>query len=318
MRKKEIANGVAACVGAVVGAGFASGREIMAFFSRFGAYSWAGVVIAALVMGFLCLYIMRFAAASLREICESRMGRWAKAGETLFALLLVFTAASMLCAAGELAALTMPAHHAYEISLIGTLGMGTLLIRRDLKALFMAGKLLFLLLVAAFVLCCFVTGEPIESTFTLKALTGPVAYGAMNIALCVPILCEVGKGKKLVECKRIALFTGVTLFALLALANAALKNQAALVNEPLPVVQLLRAFGLFGFYLCAVVMYLAVFTTLLSCLRGLYQLSPWLCIAPLAAAFIGFERIVGGAYPLLGYACVGLMAMWQISFFRRR
>ena len=45
--------------GAVVGAGFASGKEIASFFSRFGRWSWAGIMLAVAVVGAVCLGVMR-------------------------------------------------------------------------------------------------------------------------------------------------------------------------------------------------------------------------------------------------------------------
>ena len=50
---------VLACVGAVIGAGFVSGREIYSFFTRYGAASWGLILLAAVTMVFLCALCMR-------------------------------------------------------------------------------------------------------------------------------------------------------------------------------------------------------------------------------------------------------------------
>ena len=39
MAKNGGAAGMAACLGAIVGAGFASGREVVAFFTRYGVHA---------------------------------------------------------------------------------------------------------------------------------------------------------------------------------------------------------------------------------------------------------------------------------------
>ena len=39
MTKRGGVAGLAACLGAIVGAGFASGREVIAFFTRYGAHA---------------------------------------------------------------------------------------------------------------------------------------------------------------------------------------------------------------------------------------------------------------------------------------
>lgn len=65
-------------VGAVVGAGFASGREVYHFFSRYGANGLLGVVVA---IAFLCLLCARLQALSIRyrartlaELMQSHLG----------------------------------------------------------------------------------------------------------------------------------------------------------------------------------------------------------------------------------------------------
>ena len=289
----EVLNGVAVCAAAIVGAGFASGREVMAFFSRFGCYSWVGIALAAATMGFMCYGMMG-------------SGKGGKISRALFILLLCATGGSMLSAAGELFALTVPRHYAYEGGLLLTFAAGYVLAKKNMRALFFSGKLLIPLVMAAYLMCLKAPAERIESPFYLQAVTGAFAYGAMNMMLCVPVLSELSRGMNDKTRRRIALFTGITLLMMMALSNAVLLNNKQLLLEPLPLVHLLRPFGLFGFYLSAAVMYAAVFSTLLCVLRGLLKISPWLCVCPLLMALLGFERLVGAVYPLLGYGCVVL------------
>ena len=56
--------GALACTGAVIGAGFASGREIVAFFSRYGNAGWWLMALAAAAMAGLCVLVLRSAACS--------------------------------------------------------------------------------------------------------------------------------------------------------------------------------------------------------------------------------------------------------------
>ncbi len=89
------------CVGAaMVGAGFASGREIMRFFSQYGAFSWALVIFAALVTAWMLRRMLALSGV------QSRLTK---------GLLYLFSLAvggGMTAAAGELWALTVPVHHA--------------------------------------------------------------------------------------------------------------------------------------------------------------------------------------------------------------
>ena len=56
-------NIVAVYVGTVVGAGFATGREIVEFFSRFGIYGLIGVFMAGYILTYMGAKLMRIAAA---------------------------------------------------------------------------------------------------------------------------------------------------------------------------------------------------------------------------------------------------------------
>ncbi|KAF0193936.1 MAG: hypothetical protein FD169_2153 [Bacillota bacterium] len=65
-------------VGAVVGAGFASGREVYHFFSRYGANGLLGVVVAMAVLCLLCMRVLALAeqyrAKTLAELMQMHLG----------------------------------------------------------------------------------------------------------------------------------------------------------------------------------------------------------------------------------------------------
>ncbi|MBR4081736.1 MAG: hypothetical protein IKK21_08145, partial [Clostridia bacterium] len=54
-------------MGAVVGAGFASGQEIAVFFSRFGRWSWAAILSASLLAWLLTRRIFTLGEAVFRR-----------------------------------------------------------------------------------------------------------------------------------------------------------------------------------------------------------------------------------------------------------
>ena len=64
--------------GSIVGAGFASGREIMRFFSRYGVFSWIGIGLAVITIGAFALALLRKAkeadVTSLSQFCRTFLG----------------------------------------------------------------------------------------------------------------------------------------------------------------------------------------------------------------------------------------------------
>ncbi|NCB06497.1 MAG: hypothetical protein EOM69_13370, partial [Clostridia bacterium] len=121
--KKGQADRVFACIGAVVGAGFASGRELMTFFSRYGNWSWALIALSACTMAALCGLWMRLSGGEQGgSWCAIYRGGWMGGiGKTAQLLLLSVTGGAMLSAGGELIALVLPLQGAQWLGLALTL-----------------------------------------------------------------------------------------------------------------------------------------------------------------------------------------------------
>ena len=106
-----------ALLGGVIGAGFASGREIAHFFVSHGRFAPAAVLTASLTLAALfCLLSDRLARAgvsSLGALCRVRFGaRLGRLCGALFVLLCAVTGGTMLAACAELTALLLPVRHA--------------------------------------------------------------------------------------------------------------------------------------------------------------------------------------------------------------
>src|SRR5256885_3993263 len=76
---KEVSRIAGAFVGVIVGAGFASGQEILQFFAGFGAIGLAGCLVAALAFVFLSMAFstmgQRLQAGSHKEVVQALLGR---------------------------------------------------------------------------------------------------------------------------------------------------------------------------------------------------------------------------------------------------
>ena len=331
---RRIRNAVLECTGAIVGAGFASGREIMRFFSRYGPFSWIGVFLAAAVMGFFAFAIMKKAreadAVSLSELCRAYLGPAGMAGAIAFTILLGATGGSMAAAAGELGALALPVHGAYWIVFLATLLLGLALSVRSLAPLAFVGLLLIPAMVIVFLLCLIPpVGTAVSPLILLPAwrkaaeaaLLG-ISYGALNITLAAGILCEIGRGMNNPKAIRASVYLGFCLLALLALGNVVLLRQPQLADAPMPMVMLLNKFGKLGFWTAVIGLYLAVFTTLLAAARSLlnmfgYCKPGWLHFALTGGLFllfgvVGFSKLVGLVYPALGFLCL-LLLVWMLT-----
>ena len=138
-----------------------------------------------------------------------------------------------------------------------------------------------------------------------------IGYCGMNMILSSSVLSETGGMIPHNRRKAVAFLSAAVFGGLLALCNQALLPHAEEMGAAsLPTVFLMKAYGKFGFYYSAIVLYLAVITTLIAVLRGMNTvLKPFTPYSALfsgmlvaAASLIGFQEIVKTAYPALGWA----------------
>ena len=302
-------DGVFCVLGAIVGAGFASGREIMQFFSSYGSFSWVLIPLAAGLMTFLL-----YRAAKGKE-------QTLRAGKipflrTLYILLYGAVAGGMTSAAGELTALTVTLSFARLAGSFGTLMLCAWISERNIRGMAFFGKLLAPGMIAAFFLLFPLQKEPLEAVTPsvpslLLSMVYLAGYCGLNAFLAGGTIRKAGETMNEQKRKKLSLLSGIAFGLLLLLGNFALLPRAGKVQRaPLPMVLLLRDYGKFGYYLSAVILYLAVSTTLIAALQGMEfwmrgkRKAAWAALAAALSSLMGFQEIVGKMYPILGWACL--------------
>ncbi len=330
-----------ACIGAIIGAGFASGREIMAFFTQYGILSWALIGVAVATMSALFLLTMRRLRAfgNTGEWCaiyENHPGWLRFLGEGCMLLLMAIIGGAMISASGELVALVLPVHGAYPLGTLATLMFSWILSQKSIKPLAAISGFLTLALLAAYLLVM-VNGSqagewvaierPLRLPWVGRAFLSVIAYCCMNMAISLGVVCECAQTSVRKMCRTVVWFAAI-LTALLLMCNYVLQQHPELQSAAFPIVQLLSRLGQGGFYLSALVLYLAVFTTSIAVLRTLRKMAEchlpqkWWQGAvtlgtPLLFSVIGFAGIVEGVYPAIGLVCL-VFVFLPIVFPRRK
>ena len=325
MAKRSGAAGLAACLGAIIGAGFASGREVIVFFTRYGTHACWLIALSAGVLALLCALCMDVArrrGTGCWWNLYDGMPPWVRAAARLCtAMMLAVTGGALISASGWLAMLLWPGEWAYPTGAVGTLLMAWMVGRRGLGALGWISGLLTAALVAALLAAGVDRSAPPAALLAtgpvslLQAAVRAVAYAAMNLALAIGVVCRCAQGTG----RRMALLCaglGMALAALLWLSDGVYRQRPELLSEAFPIVRLLARFGRTGFLVSEGLLFLAVFTSLAavlcaldgaaqghgSCLRAALTLGP-----PLAVSLVGFEGIVDGLYAPAGLACLALV-----------
>lgn len=325
MSEKGGMSGLAACVGAVVGAGFVSGREVIAFFTRYGAHAPWLIALSSAAMALLCGLCMRRARRVGTENWWDLYGgmpAWVRVGARLCAAMMLSVAGgAMVSASGWLTALLWANEWAYPLGAVGTLLSAWLVGRRSLGALGRVSGLLTAVLIGALI-----AARMGESDFPGAVLAPPagslawaavraVAYAAMNLTLAIGVVCRMagGPGERT---PWLCGGLGAVLAALLMLGSGLYARHPELASADFPIVRLLARYGRAGFVTSAALLYLAVFTSLaaVTCAldsavagRGPYLRAALAMGLPLAVSLVGFEGIVDGLYAPAGLACLMLV-----------
>ena len=318
MSHTERSLALAVC-GSVIGAGFASGRELMSFFARYGAWGLAGIVCAVAVMAWVMSVALRRGTPGGLPACW-RGTAWERVWQGMFLLLMIVMGGAMLSGSGEIAALMLPLRGARLLGMGTTLVLALLLARWHLGALSGVSRVLVVCLLAAMVLALRL---PKGAGAVLgaqgrggEALGRGICYGGFNMALAVPVLG--GHRLERRARRRTTALTSFMLGGLLVLGVALMLRHPELTDEPLPTVQLLRSYGLLGYRLCGLTMYMAVLTSLLAALRGIAVWSGGrkgyaVCLLALGVlGLCGFADIVDRVYPVLGAGCCALFALSRV------
>ena len=304
----EIYQTVLCLIGAIVGAGFASGREIASFFASYGA---AAPLLCLLAAGAITALMGALANSGITEKLFS-----GGIGELLLSALLIVTGGAMLAAAGDVCALTIPIFYAREIGMAVTLLAAFFLSGRSVRALSLPSALLLPLLLSALLLTQNGTPSqqiwPTADVFAVGSIKA-LAYAGMNTALSSGVLCDMQKNLDKKALWRTCAWLFFSVLLLLLLGVRALQGaDNEVMQSALPFVFLLRGYGKTGFYLAAALLYFASMSTLVALLRALLRSSSvraprygralvFLCI--LLTAFMGLQTLVENLYPILGLIC---------------
>ena len=276
MKKYAEARAALAVTAAAVGADFAAGRELSAFYAQTAGASWLGVAFAGLLFGLITALFAHLARQSgagdmfelLRGFSGGAAGRLACA---LYAAILLAAGWTLVAAAARLGALARPLRRASAFGGAFALVAAAWIALRGAEPLHRAGAVF----VGAFalyelMLLLFARLDRLPGMlFVLELKLGgsiPASLGlaAVHAAMCASLAAGVtvrlaGDARP----ARLGLWSGGIFFALLLAGNAALRNQMdELLALEVPFVALASCWGAAGFWSSAAVMYMAAVTSL--------------------------------------------------------
>lgn len=326
-------------MGTVVGAGFATGKEILEFFTRYG---WTAVfTIAAATALFVWLGIRlmllsgRIGARSYEDLNKTLFGDRAGGWISLFTLIMLFGVTTVMLAGGG----SLFEEHlrlSYQIGLFLTLILTYLLLEKGMSnilivnSIVVPGMLVFVGLVvwATYRLPSAGNWIMLTSDYApVKIAFAPVLYAAYNLAMAQAVLVPLGSE---IRDKHTlywgGLLGGLGIGGMLVACHFALSAQMpGVARYDIPMGHLIAPLGRAVQLAYVMVIFGEIFTTFLSNVYGLtLQLQQRTGIrrkvletAVLAGCYglsqLGFGRLLSFLYPLFGLVSVVwfVMVIWS-------
>ena len=327
MNKKIVLQVAATYIGAVMGAGFASGQEIQQFFINFERKGLWGILVSALLFAFLGWVMLdlqkRWKVNSYTEFFARLFGKyWGNKIDIFISLLLFIGMTTMMAGAGaifreylEMSSWLGIFLTAFVIALAlwfkgeGVLWINTFLI--PLKFIFCLGLALWAIIMATGTkgIEVGVATNPLIQNWFLSG----ILYVSFNLTLAMVVFSSLGKEIQNLEGKIGAVFGGLALGLFAFVIGLALLRFPEFKDFEIPMVAVAGKLGTWPAFFYVLVLWLAMVTAAIgngfSLVRHLekklkinYQRGTIALLAltvPLAG--IKFSFIVKSIYPIFGY-----------------
>lgn len=316
-------------IGALIGAGFASGQEIYSFFYSYGIIGLIGIIIT-------CVLISLTIYKSLKIIYQNRIDNYdkflkefiknekvTKAINIIINILLLVTFYIMIAGFG--------AYFEQEIGVNRIAGsalltiMAAIVFFTSVKGVLNVSKFIVPILIIFIIIIGginLVTVTPESAIPVIKKgwLLSSVSYCSYNMILLIPALISLRKQIiKETNIKYIAIISGILMIIMSIMIFMLLtKCDVDISTLEMPIVYIIRTF--FGSLklIYAFIILASIFTTAVSIGIGFLQNVSknkksypqfvfFMCITSLIVSNFGFSRLVNFLYPIFGY--LGILQM---------
>lgn len=327
-------------IGTIVGAGFATGQEILQFFTKYGQWGFYCILLATALFIWLGYKVMllanRINAKSYEDLNTALFGKlWGAIISLFMMLVLLGVSAVMLAGAGTIFEENW--NLSYQLGLIVTALACFILLRRGLSAILVVNSIVVpVMLLFTFIIFFDSLYSPVNYKFiTIKtdfplwtAWSAPFLYTAFNLSLAQAVLVPIGAQIKDVKTiKRGAILGGVGIGFMLFVGHFALSTHMPGIQQlAIPMGGIAAKIGTTVYFVYTIIIFSEVFTTLLANIYGLalqiHERSKvsinlilfFLLFSCYFASQIGFELLLSTLYPLFGFISLG----WLFFIIRKK
>lgn len=325
-------------VGTVVGAGFATGREIVEFFSRFGFIGLVGILMSGYIFIFHGSKLMRISARigarSYQEFNLFLFGKYIGTGINIMMLVMLLGVCGvMLSGAGAVFSeqLGLPKN----LGLLLTVGLSILVMIVGIKGLFAVNTFVVPLMIAFSFMLMFLSmrlpnflDQILYIPFAedgWKSVVAPFSYTALNLGLAqavlVPVAAEI-KDDQTVKWGGILGGILLTIILLSSHLTLVMLPNIEMYEIPMAVIMKQLASGLYWIFI--LIIYGEIFTSVIGNVFGLErQIKTYVPLPSLVIvggiflitymiSFIEYGTLLSYLYPIFGYVCIlFIILLWM-------
>lgn len=323
-------------IGTVVGAGFASGQEILQFFTQYGYFGYIGILISTLLMGWVGMRVLllgaELRASSYRQLNSYLFGeRWSTLIDIFMMAMLFGVTVAMLAGVGALFQenLNIP----FQIGVVATMLLTYITLIYGMKGIMYANSVIVPTMISIFMfilLASVMSASPSTSTWNLEpphmihSIFSAIAYAALNLGLAISVLVPLGNEIR----DRNTLITGAWIgalglgFMLVGAQFAMLLRTPDIFHYEVPMAFITSGYGIAIQVLFLGVLWGEIYSTLIANVFGIHSqvYSPYsqkqsslVTVLILTTAYfisqIGFSNIVAYMYPIFGYVSFLLLML---------
>lgn len=324
-------------IGTIIGAGFATGREIVEFFTKFGLLGFITILLSGYLFIILGTKMMvkaiHIQAKSFEEFSEYLYGpKFSKLMNLLMLVMLLGVCAVMI--SGAEAVFVEQLGLSRSFGAIFTCIFAFIMMMIGVQALFAVNSivvplLLFfnsILLITVIFEPAFVTSfqQPIDMQMW-KAVISAISYASFNLALAQAVLVPIATEVNDVEIVKFGgVLGGILLTAILLSSHIILSflDNPALYEIPMAIVVNQVAGSIFFIYI--LIIYGEIFTTVIGNLYGLEQqirrylsihriwIQTFILVIVYLISQINYSTLLGVLYPLFGYiSFIFVYLLWK-------
>ena len=332
-------NGILVIIGTIIGAGFASGKEIFTFFNVYGKLGLLGLMVSQVLICFViyktfCI-ILKEDIISYPDFISKTITKSPFINSVICNIMNIFLLISFIVMVAGFAAFfsqELKLSYMFGAFLISVLCFLTFLGNIDgivkVNKLFIPLLILIILLLGITNLKCFVCFNFYTLPTSYNWLISTFLYSSYNLVILIPILISLKKYVKTIkDAKLIAIFTTFFLCLMSMILFFLLNyNFIEIANLELPIIYIASKLSILFKYICSFAILGAIFTTAISSgysflttlniknRKKYFFVSALICIVSILLSNIGFSNLLNILYPIMGFLRINTNRIYSVFF----